>query len=115
MKYLFAILFVLVLADCQLLALADTGNIESTSFNGRPGCKTQTEVGQVYANFFDSTRYWRCLAVGVDAIPIRCPNGYGFQPQLGSCVSFASWQWETQKMPPSCPDFEAECIPNLKV
>ncbi|XP_073820162.1 uncharacterized protein [Musca autumnalis] len=90
-------------------------SIESTSFNGRPGCKTQQEVGNVYPNFFDSTRYWRCLAIGVDAVSLRCPNGYGFQANLKTCVSYASWQWETAQMPPSCPDFELECIPNLLV
>ncbi|XP_061399836.1 uncharacterized protein LOC133335540 [Musca vetustissima] len=114
MQYL-NILLLLLIGVWASLSSCDNANIESTSFNGRPGCKTQGEVGNVYANFFDSTRYWRCLAIGVDAISIRCPNGYGFQPKLKTCVSFASWQWETAQMPPSCPDFEVECIPNLQV
>lgn len=96
-------------------AFSDSGNIENTSYNGRPGCKTDMEVGNVFANFFDSTRYWRCLAIGVDPISIRCPSGFGFQPKLRTCVSFISWQWETPQMPPSCPDFELECIPNLQM
>lgn len=90
-------------------------NIENTSFSGEPGCKTNQEVGRDYANFFDSTHYWRCLAKNVRAMPRRCPDGFGFQSSLRKCVSFAIWRWEAPVMPPSCPDFEQECIPNDEV
>ncbi|KAM7359462.1 uncharacterized protein ACRADG_012861 [Cochliomyia hominivorax] len=86
-------------------------DIENTSFNGRPGCKTLAEVGLTFANFFDSSRYWRCVALNNQAISERCPNQYGYQASIKSCVPYTVWQWEEPLMPPSCPDFEQECVP----
>lgn len=93
------------------MAIANA-DIENTSFNGRPGCKTLGEVGLTYANFFDSSRYWRCVALNNQAISDRCPNQYGYQSSKKACVPYSSWIWEEPVMPPSCPDFEQECVPN---
>ncbi|XP_023291034.2 uncharacterized protein LOC111674606 [Lucilia cuprina] len=91
------------------LAFANA-DIENTSFNGRPGCKTLGEVGLTFPNFFDSSRYWHCYAINNQAISERCPNQYGFQASIKSCVPYTVWRWEEPVMPPSCPDFEQECI-----
>lgn len=87
-------------------------DIENTSFNGKPGCRTPSEVGMKFANFFDSSRYWHCYALNTQPISERCPNQYGFQASLKTCVPYAIWKWEEPIMPPSCPDFEQECVPN---
>uniref|UniRef100_A0A0A1X2Z8 Uncharacterized protein n=1 Tax=Zeugodacus cucurbitae TaxID=28588 RepID=A0A0A1X2Z8_ZEUCU len=87
-----------------LLALSASLCYASTStYDGKPGCKTPGEIGRLYRNFWDPMRYWRCYSLNTEALSESCPDLTGFQQSLGRCVPWRIWKWEIPVYPPSCP------------
>lgn len=63
--------------------------------DGEPPCDTEQQVSTTFfRNYFDPTAYWVCVALNVEAIPQRCPDGSAFLDSLKSCVQWDDWFWE---------------------
>ncbi|XP_012159297.1 uncharacterized protein LOC105665107 [Ceratitis capitata] len=75
-----------------------------STYDGKPGCKTLGEIGNLYRHFWDPIRYFRCIALNVEPLQETCPDGSGFQQSLSTCVMWRVWKWEIPTYPPSCPD-----------
>nr|XP_014098365.2 proline-rich receptor-like protein kinase PERK2 [Bactrocera oleae] len=87
-----------------LLALSTTVSYASSStYDGKPGCKTPGEIGNAYRNFWDPMRYWRCIGLDMEPLRESCPDVTAFQQSLGRCVPWRYWKWEVPVYPPSCP------------
>uniref|UniRef100_A0A034V1T4 DNA-directed RNA polymerase II subunit RPB1 n=1 Tax=Bactrocera dorsalis TaxID=27457 RepID=A0A034V1T4_BACDO len=87
-----------------LLALsASLCYASSSTYDGKPGCKTPGEIGNVYRNFWDPMRYWRCIGLDMEPLRESCPDVTAFQQSLGRCVPWRYWKWEVPVYPPSCP------------
>ncbi|XP_018791273.1 PREDICTED: DNA-directed RNA polymerase II subunit RPB1-like [Bactrocera latifrons] len=87
-----------------LLALsASLCYASSSTYDGKPGCKTPGEIGNVYRNFWDPMRYWRCIGLDLEPLGESCPDVTAFQQSLGRCIPWRYWKWEVPVYPPSCP------------
>ncbi|XP_039965223.1 tyrosine-protein phosphatase non-receptor type 23-like [Bactrocera tryoni] len=87
-----------------LLALsASLCYASSSTYDGKPGCKTPGEIGNLYRNFWDPMRYWRCIGLDMEPLRESCPDVTAFQQSLGRCVPWRYWKWEVPVYPPSCP------------
>ncbi|XP_053952139.1 protein ALEX-like [Anastrepha ludens] len=94
----------LICASILLSFGISTCSAATSMYDGKPGCKTVGEVGQLYRNFWDPMRYWRCVGLNMEPLQQSCPDGTGFQQSLGRCIPWKVWKWETPQYPPSCPD-----------
>ncbi|XP_037954542.1 RNA-binding protein 12-like [Teleopsis dalmanni] len=71
------------------------------SGDGKPCCGSTNEIGQLYANFWDPTKYWRCDAL-FTPVSMKCEDQHAFFASKKICVPWIDWYWEEKPLPPKC-------------
>uniref|UniRef100_A0A1A9ULY5 Chitin-binding type-2 domain-containing protein n=1 Tax=Glossina austeni TaxID=7395 RepID=A0A1A9ULY5_GLOAU len=88
---------VLSLLVCLVLILNYTFGCDPHS-DGKPLC-TSTNLSTPQRNFWDPTRYWKCVSANTEPENVRCNETLLFSSEKAECVLWNAWVWT-----PPCPE-----------